>query len=97
MLVPEEWLTRKGNLARYRDGSRYVPGRYRDHLPVLIARAERAEERADEANKRADVAVVLADRTLGPTRRVRTPWADRAEAGLSAERTHSDALRDLHR
>jgi hypothetical protein len=64
VLVPDEWLTRaKESLP----DTASVPGMSREDTGMIVAltaRAERAEERTDEANKRADVAVALADRTL---------------------------------
>jgi hypothetical protein len=64
-------------------------------LAAAIARAERAENQADEANKRADVAVALADRTLAGLAEANAR-ADRAEQAIATERTRADrAERDL--
>jgi hypothetical protein len=64
-------------------------------LAAAIARAERAENQADEANKRADVAVALADRTLAELAEANAR-ADRAEQAIATERTRADrAERDL--
>jgi hypothetical protein len=64
VLVPDEWLSRAKesppDTASVSAMSREDTGM----IVALMARAERAEERTDEANKRADVAVALADHML---------------------------------
>jgi hypothetical protein len=62
----------------------------------LAGQLEQANARADEANKRADVAVALADRTLARLteveQRADAEWlrAERAEQALAAERHRAD-------
>jgi len=53
-----------------------------DEIARAYARAEQAEQRANEAHKRADVAIALADRTLAR--------ADRAEKVIEIERARAD-------
>jgi chromosome segregation ATPase len=78
VLVPDDWLTpakeNPPDTATAPTTSREDTGM----MAALLARAERAEERVDEANMRADVAVSLADRTL---------------AQLAEERDRADELR----
>jgi hypothetical protein len=79
VLVPDEWLSRAKesppDTASVSAMSREDTGM----IVALMARAERAEERTDEANKRADVAVALADHMLAQVAEA-TTRADRAEA-----------------
>jgi hypothetical protein len=62
-------------------------------LAAAIALAERAERQADEANKRADVAVALADRTLAHLTDANAR-VDQTLAQLAEATTRADRFRD---
>jgi chromosome segregation ATPase len=74
------------------DGDRPVTVMLTGLLTEVTARADRAEQRAAEANRRADVAVALADRTLAQLADA-MERADRAEAKAVEFRLNVDAAR----
>src|ERR1700754_1472237 len=85
VLVPDDWLAPAKETP---PDTAILPSASREDtgmIAALMARAERAEERTDEANKRADVAAALADRTL-------TQLAE-VEQRMEAERSRADTLR----
>jgi hypothetical protein len=89
VLVPEDWLAPAKESPPDTANSLGMSGEYTGILAALTFRAERAEERADEANKRADIAIILADRTLAQLAEASTR-ANEAEKALIGERHRAD-------
>ena len=97
-LVPEDADLRPGGAhavgpnddrAGELDDDRPVTVMLTELLTEATARVDRAEQRATEANKRADVAVALADRTLAQLAEA-IERADRAEAKIEEFRREVD-------